>query len=116
MAGMTLQQADAIEATVRTMTNPAIELVLPAHTYVDINVSTVTLRCSVDRGEIFVDGGSLIGFFMPRPRWFDAALAGGAYESAAVTAYWQREEVRRSLAASAERNPEGIEADAADRF
>lgn len=116
MAGMTLQQANAIEATVRSAAQPTIELVSPAHNIVDISVDGVTLRCSVSRGEIFVQGPFLISFFMPRPQWFDAALAGGAYESTANAAYWQREQTRRSLNTAAERNPEGIEADAADRF
>lgn len=113
---MTLEQAAQIIATIRSATQVELSLVQPAHGLVDIVVGGVVVRCSADKRNIYVGGQSLISFFMPRPQWFDAALASGAYESADTHRAWQRVNHRRSLEVAAERAPEGIEADAADRF
>jgi len=118
MAGMTLQQANEIEAVVRSAADVTIDLVQTAYRFVDIDVNGVTLRCKADAGasEMHVSGPFLVSFTMPVPQWYTDALAGGDFESDASRRSWQRDSARRAIEARAERNPEGIDAAAADRF
>lgn len=115
MTGITLQQANEIEAAVRSATNVEIDLVSTAHGIVDIDVNGKMLRCKLYAGSLYVSGPFLVNFSMPVPQWYNDALAGGDYESEANRRYWSQDAARRAVQIAAERRPEGIDA-AADRF
>ena len=111
----TLQHAKAIEAAVREAAQVEISLVQPEYKMVDIEVLGDVVRCKEYRGELFVDGPFLVSFSMPIPQWFTDALAGGAYESESTRQAWKNDSHARALDIAANRDPEGLDADAADR-
>lgn len=113
---MTLQRANEIEAAVRSADQVTIDLVQVAYSTIDIDVNGETLRCKEYRGDLYVTGPALVNFSMPVPQWFRAAMAGGNFESAASRQAWSRDAERRAVEIAANRNPEGIDADAADRY
>jgi hypothetical protein len=109
----TLQHAMAIEDAVLRATQVKISLVQPAYKMVDIEVLGDVVRCREYRGEVVVTGPTLVHFSMPTPQWFTDALAGGAYESNATRQAWENDSRARALDIAAERDPEGLDADAA---
>lgn len=118
MKGMTISRATTIEALVRAG-DVTVHYVNVGHNlvYVEANgdgsIVTVTQHT---HDEVHVGGVTFVGFFMPTPQWFADALAAGDFQSEQMRAWGRQDDHRRALEIAAERDPEGLDADAADRW